>query len=275
MRAILCVVLACFAAMAQDPGPNLRLDPTRAVRERGSFYLNGVGHQYVEGVRYTVVAAAIPILGGKYFGLKVRVLNRSGRSVNVAPDAVLAEDSVGGRRLELQAAGDIADRLRRQPAWAHIAGMVAGEPPGGQTGGTGGVPTMADLLRELTREAGNESFLGTAEAPYPTLTVRGTPQATGKDSPACDLACQLRNREVSDTGNQPLPQRSARPEQLEKNELLANTIPPEGDLTGVLYFSMPKLTDRSPVSRNGRKSYLVTVTVPVGEEKFQFCFPPE
>jgi len=62
---------------------------------------------------------------------------------------------------------------------------------------------------------------------------------------------------------------------LEQSEFLANTIPPEGDVQGVLYFSMPKLTDRAPVSHTGKKSYLVTLTVPVGEEKFQFVFPPE
>jgi hypothetical protein len=59
------------------------------------------------------------------------------------------------------------------------------------------------------------------------------------------------------------------------DRLLANTIPPEGEVQGVLYFSMPKLTDGASISHTGKKSYLVTVTVPVGEEKFQFVFPPE
>jgi len=52
-------------------------------------------------------------------------------------------------------------------------------------------------------------------------------------------------------------------------------VPPQGDVEGVLYFAMPKMTDKAPVSHNGRKSYQVTVTVPVGDEKFQFVFPPE
>jgi len=85
----------------------------------------------------------------------------------------------------------------------------------------------------------------------------------------------LRNREIGDGKGPQLPKRNASPEQLEQSELLANTIPPEGDVQGVLYFSMPKLTDRAPVSHTGKKSYLVTLTVPVGEEKFQFVFPPE
>jgi len=89
-----------------------------------------------------------------------------------------------------------------------------------------------------------------------------------------NLGCELRNREIGD-GSAPQPKRSARPEQLEQSEFLANTIPPEGDVEGVLYFSMPKLTRRAPISHTGKRSYLVTVTVPVGEEKFQFVFRPE
>jgi len=157
--------------------------------------------------------------------------------------------------------------------------MVAGEPPAAGPGsgpynGTG-VPTMADLLRELTKESGGNGMMDYAEAPYPTLTERGTPKAVARSSAACDLGCELRNREIGDGSGPQLAKRSAKPEHVEQGEFLANTVPPEGDAVGVLYFAMPKLTDRAPISHNGKKSYLVTVTVPVGDEKFQFVFPPE
>ena len=134
---------------------------------------------------------------------------------------------------------------------------------------------MADLLRELTKESEGNGFLSTADPPYPTLTVRGAPRAAAHASASCDLGCELRNREIGDGSGPRLPSRNARPEQVDQSEFLANTIPPEGEGEGVLYFSMPKLTDRAPISHTGKKSYLVTVTVPVGEEKFQFAFPPE
>ena len=134
---------------------------------------------------------------------------------------------------------------------------------------------MADLLRELTKESEGNGFVGTSDPPYPTLKVRGAPRATAHESAACDLGCALRNREIGDGSGPQLPSRNARPEQVEDSEFLANTIPPEGDAEGVLYFPMPKLTDRAPISHTRKKSYLVTVTVPVGEEKFQFAFPPE
>ena len=85
----------------------------------------------------------------------------------------------------------------------------------------------------------------------------------------------MRNREIGDGNGPQLARRGAKPEQVEQAELLANTVPPQGDVEGVLYFAMPKMTDKAPVSHNGRKSYQVTVTVPVGDEKFQFVFPPE
>ena len=72
-----------------------------------------------------------------------------------------------------------------------------------------------------------------------------------------------------------LPKRSARPEQLEQSEFLANPSAPDGDVEGVLYVSMRKPTNRAPTSHTGKKSYLVPVTVPAGGEKFQFVFPPK
>jgi hypothetical protein len=279
MRGLLFALLLCSFSVAQVPGTASGPDVSRGARERGSFYLNGIGHQYIQGVRYTVVAAAIPTMNGKAFGVKLHVFNRGQCSVNLLPEDVTVEDSVSAKHLELFSAAEIVDRVKRQSAWVHVGGMVAGAPSAaGSNNGpynATGVPTMADLVRELNKESGGSEMMGFAEAPYPTLAVRGSPRATAHTSASCDLGCELRNREIGDGSGPQLPQRSARPEQIEQSEFLANTIPPEGDVEGVLYFSMPKLTDRAPISHNGRKSYLVTVTIPVGDEKFQFAFPPE
>lgn len=132
MRVWFCVLLLCASAIGQES--NSGPDFSRGARERGSFYLNGIGHQYLQGKNYTVVAAAIPVLNSKYFGVKVHVFNRGTSSVNVLPESVTVEDSVSARRLELFSAADVADRLRRQPAWVHVAGMVAGEPAARRAG---------------------------------------------------------------------------------------------------------------------------------------------
>ncbi len=275
MRGVLYALLLCSFVTAQDRVPGPGPDFSRGGRERGSFYLNGLGYQYIQGTNYTVVASAIPILNGKYFGVKVHVFNRGQRAVNMLPESVTAEDSVGAKPLELFPAADIADRMRRQPAWMRVAGAAAGGAPSGGPGSDPGLPTMADLVRELNKDPGGGFMMGYADAPPPALTVRGEPRAPAHASASCDLGCDLRNREIGDGKGPQLSKRSVRPEQLEQGEFLANTIPPEGDAQGILYFSMPKLTDRAPISRTGKKSYLVTVTVPVDEEKFQFVFPPE
>ena len=275
MRGVLYALLLCSFAVAQDRAPGPGPDFSRAARERGSFYLNGLGYQYIQGTNYTVVASAVPTLNGKYFGVKVHIFNNGKRSVNVVPESVTVEDSVGAKPLELLSAADIADHVRRQPAWSRVAGIAAGNDPMQGQGIAPGVPTRADLLRELSKESGGNGMMGYAEPPEPTLTVRGEPRAMAHSSASCDLGCELRNREIGDGKGAQLPKRSARPEQLEQSEFLANTIPPEGEVQGVLFFSMPKLSDRAPISHTGRKSYLVTVTVPVGDEKFQFAFPPE
>ena len=275
MRGCLCVLLLCGFAIAQEqnsgPGP----DFSRAARERGAFYLNGIGHQFLQGANFTVVAAAVPTLNGKYFGVKLHVFNRGKISVNVLPESVIVDDSVGSKQLELFPAAEIADRMRRQPVWMRVAGAAVGGAPAATAGNESGLPSMTDLLRELTKDSGGDGMMGYAGAPYPTLATRGTPKAVAHSSASCDLGCELRNREIGDGSGPQLPLRSTRPELLEQSEFLANTIPPEGEAEGVLLFAMPKLTDHAPISHHGRKSYLVTVTVPVGDEKFQFVFPPE
>src|SRR5271165_7663840 len=172
MRGWLCALLLCSFAIAQEPNPGAGPDFSRAARERGSFYLNGFSYQYLQGTKYTVVASAVPTLNGKYFGVKLHILNRGKSSVNMVPEAVTVEDSVGAKPLELLSAADIADRMRRQPAWSRAVGVAAGNDPAQGRGGTAGVPTMADLLHELTQESsGTGVMMDYAEPPSPTLTV--------------------------------------------------------------------------------------------------------
>lgn len=274
MRRCLVVLFLCALSctgFAQSPQRAEGPDFLRAARPRGWFYLNGVGHQYLQGGNYTVVAAAIPVLNGKFFGVKVHVINRGASSVDVLPDEITAEDSVGARQLALYSSAEVNEKLARPSTMARLANATVGGPPSAM----GGAPTMADLVREMIKEAASDGPMGYMETSYPTLTPRGATTTTAHSSPACDLGCELRNREIGDGNGPQLLRRAAKPEIVEQGEFLANTVPPGGDAQGVLYFAMPKMTDRAPIGRNGRKSYRVTVTLPVGEEKFQFVFPPE
>ena len=265
---LLCLSASIFAQSSAENGP----DFSRAARPRGWFYLNGIGHQYLQGTNYTVIAAAIPVLNGRFFGVKIHVINRGTNSVNVLPEEIAADDSVGAKQLALYSSAEVNDKLLRPTGMAKFAGIAFGAPV--SASGAGGAPTMTDLLREIIQEAVAENPWA-AENAYPTLKPRGAAVATTPNPQACDLGCELRNREIGDGNGPQLVRRSPKPEVIEQTEFLANTVPPGGNACGVLYFAMPKLTDKAPISANGRKSYRVTVTVPVGDEKFQFVFPPE
>jgi hypothetical protein len=266
MRQLLLLVLISTSAFAQLPsnGP----DFSRAARPRGWFYLSGIGHQYVQGTNYTVIAAALPVLNAKFFGVKLHVINRGANSVNVLPQDFTADDSVSAKQLALYTSAEVSEKLLRPSGMARLAGFAAGGPSAGNES----FPTITDLLREMVQEAAAENPWS-QENGFPTLKPRGT--GATHSSPVCDLGCELRNREIGDGNGPQLLRRPAKPEVIEQSEFLANTVPPGGDVSGVLYFAMPKMTDRAPISQNGHKSYRVTVTVPVGEEKFQFVFPPE
>ena len=275
MRRILFVLLLGSCAFPQSATLSEGPDFSRGARPRGTFYLNGIGHQYLQGKNYTVIAAAIPVLNGKFFGVKLHVLNRAATSVDVVPEAVTAEDSVGAKFLTLYSATEVNDKLLRPSGMTRVAGAITGEVPMMGAGANSSAPSMADLLREMLKEAAAESPEAYMEAAYPTLSTRGAARVTAKSSPTCDLGCELRNREIGDGNGPQLAKRLIKPEVLEQGEFLANTIPPDGEVEGVLYFTMPKLTNKAPISHTGRKSYLVTVTIPIGDEKFQFVFPPE
>jgi len=273
MRRLLIALLLCACATAQTTTPAEGPDFSRAARPRGSFYLNGVGHQYLEGRDYTVVAAAVPVLNGKFFGVKIHVFNRGAASVNVLPESITAEDSVKAKQLELYSSAEVNDKLAGPSTMARLAGITLGGPPS-MSGGSG-TPTMSDLLHEILKEAADDNSSGYMASSYPTLTPRGPTRVTAHESPACDLGCELRNREIGDGTGPQLSKRPVKPDVIDQSEFMANTVPPGGDVVGILYFAMPKMTDRAPISHTGRKSYQVTVTIPVGEEKFQFVFPPE
>lgn len=273
MRQLLIALLLSSGLSAQGTRPVEGPDFSRSVRPRGSFYLNGVAHQYLQGTSYTVTVAAVPVLNNKFFGVKVRVFNRAKASVNVLPDAITAEDSVGAKQLALYSSSEVNDKLAAPSTLARLGGLAVGGPP--QFGGSSGVPTMYDLVQEMLKQAAAEGPAGYLDSSYPTLTTRGATRAAAHSSATCDLGCELRNREIGDGTGPQLPERPVKADVIDQSEFLANTVPPGGDVVGIMYFAMPKLTDRAPISHTGRKSYLVTLTIPVGEEKFQFVFPPE
>jgi hypothetical protein len=268
MRCYLCALLLCFSVAAEGESPG---SPASAVGN-GSFYVKGIVYRYAAGADYTVVAAAHSALKHKFVAVKLRVYNLGQQSVTVKPEDVSVEDTVAGRVLATISGSELARRMRRPYNWARFAvNPVAGEPPDTPPTSDQVNPQLLEMMRAMTARMN--------ASPAPMLSGRSvlytdTPGALQSHpqipSPAeCGTVCRLRNREAASPDVLTQLQRQTTPDCVEQSVFLANTITPQTDADGVLFFPMPKLAHGVPLAKNGQKAGIVQVTVPVGEEKFQ------
>jgi hypothetical protein len=272
MRCIGCVFLLTIALFSQE----LANRPSSSGDPQGTFYLNGLAYEFMASANYTVVVAAAPILRGKYLGVKVRVVNTSGRSIIVRPETLTVQDATAERNLEAIPAGDLANKLRHQLKIAKIMEQATVGAPGSNARPPDEDQRWIDLMHALHREVASPAT-GNVDSPVlayadtrPRLRLRSEPEIV-----ECDLACQLRWRESKAPEELLELQRSSDPEHIEDAVLLANTVPPQSDAAGLLYFPMPKTWNTAPSKKKGRKMFAVTVHVQVAEERFTFAFPVE
>jgi len=274
MRCFLCVLMLCGSVVAQvEPSA-----PPTSRAGNGSFYVNGIVYQYVAGTDYTVVAAAHSVINHKFVAVKVRVYNLGRQSVTVKPEDVRVEDTLAEHALAPVFGAEVARRMRRPYNWARLAvGPVAGEPADTTPPSDGVNPQLLEMMRAMAARAnasgapmlpGNRGVLYT-DTPG-ALQSRPIPSPT-----ECDTVCRLRNHEAASPDVLAQLQRQNSPDYVEQSAFLANTITPQSDADGVLYFPMPKLAHGVPLATNGKKAGMVRVTVPVGEEKFQFLLVVE
>jgi hypothetical protein len=261
-------ILIALPTFSEDAKPPLTPQAQAEARlgEPGSsfFYINGIAYRYAAAESYAVVAAATTGVGGKYLGVKVHVFNRSRQSITVRPEDITVVDAIANRRLVPIPADEIVTRKRGQPNWMRFAGnAVAGD---GEPVGDMANPQWNQLVRALQPE-------GTSSARADSTTAVYSSQKVQVDGPDCDTACQLRNREVNSTLSSGWQQNLA--ESIQQTAFLANTIPPQCDIEGVLYFPMPRQAATNANARRRSKSYAITITVPVAGERFNLDFPVE
>lgn len=274
MRCFLPVVLLCCSVAAQTLSSSL----PAARADNGSFYVNGIVYRYVAGLDYTVVAAAHSAINRKLVAVKIRVYNTGRQPVTLKPEDVRAEDAVAGQALAMVPGTELARKMRRPYNWARLAvNPVAGAPADTATANDFMNPQLLEMMRAMAAKAngsaipilpGNRAVLYT-DSP-------GALQSRESVQPAdCDIVCRLRNREAATSDVLTQLQRQNSPDYVEQNAFLANTITPQSDADGVLYFPMPKLKHGVPLASNGKKAGMVRVTVPVGDETFQFLLVVE
>jgi len=265
MRYLLCALLFACSVFAQDE----TLGPQKT--QAGAFYVDGIVYQYAVGKDYTVVAAAHAVLNRKFLAIKLRVYNAGQHSVTLKPEEVLLEDAVGGHAVAAVSGAELAKKLRKPYNMARysVGGMGGSDAQGPITADMLN-PQMLEMMRAIAARTNGNAMPGGKN-----LLYTDTPGALDSDDenarpPECDQPCRLRAREAQGTDPLAQLQHQASPDYVEQCALLANTIPPRGNVTGVVYYPLGKLSESAAVAEHGKKGRAVRVTVPVGGESFQF-----
>ena len=268
MRHWLCAFLLCFSVAVQSESPTFQAPAAGS----GSFYVNGIVYRYVAGTEYTVVAAAHSVLNHRFVAVKLRIYNVGQQSVTLKPEDVSVEDTLASHALATISGTELARRMRRPYNWARFAvNPVAGDAEDNPAEGSQANTQLLEMMRAMAARMNT--------GPAPVLSGQGvlytdTPGAlqTHPQTPSpaeCGAVCRLRNREAAGPDVLAQLQRQTTPDYVEQSAFLANTITPQTDADGVLFFPMPKLEHGVPLAKNGQKAGMVRLKVPVGEEKFE------
>jgi hypothetical protein len=252
MRGVVCAFLLCCTLAAQDQSPTPPASPAR----NGSFYVNGIVYRYVAGTDYTVVAAAHSVLNHKFVAVKVRVYNLSQQSVTVKPEDVMVEDTLASQALPPISGIELARRMRRPYNWARLAvNPAAGGPTDTSPMGEQVNPQMLEMMRTMAARANASPapMLSGSRSVLYTDTPGALPSRAAITPRECDTVCRLRNDEAGSPDVLVQLQRQTSPDFVEQNAFLANTITPQTDADGVLFFPMPKL-EPSALAREGKES---------------------
>ncbi len=275
MRYILCAAMFCSLLNAQDKTSVSSSPP----HEEGTFYVNGIDYHFISGVNYTVVVAGHSVANRKFLGVKVRILNNGQHAVTVRPEDVRVADAVAGRDLEGISGTELAKRMRRPYNWSRFAVNAAT----GQAPDMADEPEAADHQHNDIMHAMQQMAIQMANAAPPVISTLSIAESTGpghtepglpREATISDEVSHLRTKEASRPDVLMQLQRQISPDYLERTSFLANTIPPRADLEGVFYYPMNKLA-RDPAAKKASQTRRVRVTVPVGDENFQFVLAVE
>jgi hypothetical protein len=271
MRYFLCAALFCSLLGAQDTASVTPLSP----HDDGTFYVNGIDYHYISGTNYTVVVAAHSVANRKFLGVKVRILNNGQRAVTVRPEEVKVEDAVAGREVPAIAGAELANRMRHPYNWSRFAvNTAAGSPSQEDLDPEGMDHQRSDLMRAMQQMHSQMANSNAAPA-ISTLSLTDEDPSPTPGAMLTDEVSHLRRKEASGPDVLRQLQRQVSPDYVEQTSFRANTIPPRADQDGVFYYSMGKLECAPAASKKAAKSRLVRVTIPVGEEKFQFMIAVE
>lgn len=217
--------------------------------EDGSFlahdhvFKNGKAIWTVSSPKYVLAAAATEEDG--YLCVDLAILNASQSEVTFDPEEVTAVDVLANRPLRQISGKQIRRHFKRR---AMLAAFFAG------MGGTKTSTTNVDGTYSGHDQDGNWTY----------GTYSGTATTTTDDPAAGRRAA-----------NEIYGAAEKRADRLTSKGVLKNTLFPNEQMVGSVYFQKPRKDNLKHINAVDEKSYLATVIVTVGAEKFSFFFPVE
>lgn len=258
---VLCQVAFCQIPQNARPKlPVIRLDDG-SISGLGPIYSHGTGFWIAATDQSAILASGEDL--GDAFGLALGIQNTSDTVFTFDPSEVKAFDLIAGRNLSYIPPSTLARKIRRPSAFARFGqGFARGAALAGQ----------ASYQQQSSTASGD--FTGRT---YSGVEFRGTFDANVTTARmVCDASCvEARTNLLARFAEED--QRSAhRADAVEAIGLGKETLAPNAQVMGYIYFSKPK-KGRAPKPSGGRVDHSldVNVVVTVGSDKYRLFFPTE
>jgi hypothetical protein len=264
--ALLATLLLCAIAFAQSQHNS---PPKLPVIRLGDGSISGLGPIYSHGTGFWIAATdktAILASGedlGDVFALAMGIQNTSDSIITFDPSEVKAFDLVAKKYLTYIPPSALARKMLRPSAFARF----------GQ--GFGRAATLASqesYQQESSKVSGD--FSGQTN---PGVDFRGTFDANvTTERSVCDVACVQARTTLLTRFAEEDQRRAQRADAMLSLGLGKETMAPNAQIMGYIYFSKPK-KGRAPKPSGGEldRSLDVNIIVPVGSEKYRLFFPTE
>ncbi len=219
----------------------------------GAVYIQGRRYWVSKNDKYLVLLSAEQT--GDYFILHVGVQNDSASLVSLDPSQIVVQDLLQPKPLHYFSPGEVASKARRRGSWAvFFRALAAGMQAYGQSQPTTSYSTGNFNVHDQYGNWVYGSYSGTTTTYKPPDTSQIQRQS------AEDIAAIRQTTE-------------ARAASVEKSSAYAQTLAPRSYVLGYVYFSKAKAKNLKDLIGVNSKSFLVTVTLPLGENVFKFAFP--
>jgi hypothetical protein len=260
------MLLLCSLALSQvqqNPPPKLpviRLGDG-SISGLGPFYSHGTGFWIAATDKTAILASGEDL--GEVFAVAISIQNTSETLLTFDPSEVRAFDLVAKKYLNYISPSALAKKTRRPSAWARF--------------GQGFARGAALASQESTQQESSKVSGDFSGQTYSGTEFRGTFDATvTTERSVCDAACvQARTILLAKFADEDK-RRSQHADTVEALGLGKETLAPNAQIMGYVYFSKPK-KGNAPKPSGGQldNSLDVNVVVPVGSEKYRLFFPTE